>query len=230
MDNNLINSEVYKIDKNDFLENAEHLKNALDTMYKELENLTTFIEGEEADKDGNILINEDTENKEVLYNLPLLTNISEAMFTYIFELHLKSKINNVKNIYDKGVITKQSFDLYEKMKSMYFDKFLNTLENFEIKLCIFIEIKGVNFFINFFSVQFGHAQLVYEIDKNIIDDKGQIKQTEKRKKELKEMLLKAIKPAIEQFKEIEPNLKHDQIFMITEQEILNKLIKPKDLF
>lgn len=230
MDNNLINSEVYKIDKNDFLENAEHLKNALDTMYKELENLTTFIEGEEADKDGNILINEDTENKEVLYNLPLLTNISEAMFTYIFELHLKSKINNVKNIYDKGVITKQSFDLYEKMKNMYFDKFLNTLENFGIKLCIFIEIKGVNFFINFFSVQFGHAQLVYEIDKNIIDDKGQIKQTEKRKKELKEMLLKAIKPAIEQFKEIEPNLKHDQIFMITEQEILNKLIKPKDLF
>lgn len=230
MDNNLINSEVYKIDKNDFLENAEHLKNALDTMYKELENLTTFIEGEEADKDGNILINEDTENKEVLFNLPLLTNISEAMFTYIFELHLKSKINNVKNIYDKGVITKQSFDLYEKMKNMYFDKFLNTLKDLNFKLCIFLEVKNKGLYINLFSYECGHGQLNYTIDDSIIDHNGQIKLNEKTKEEFKELLLENIKPIITQFKGIHENLKYDEVLIITEQEALNKLIKPKDLF
>lgn len=230
MDNNLINSEVYKIDKNNFLENAEHLKNALDKIWKELEKLTTFVEGEEADKDGNILIDEDTKNKEVQFSLPLLITYTEAMFTYIFDLHLKSKINNIKNKYDIAIITKQNFDLYNTMRQQYFEKFLTTLENFEIKLCIYIELRATNLFINLFSMQCGHAQLIYEVDKNIIDNKGQIKQTEKRKKELKEMLLEAIKPAIEQFKELEPNLKHNQIFMITEQEILNKLLKPEDLF
>lgn len=230
MDNNLINSEVYKIDKNDFLENAEHLKNALDKIWKELEKLTTFVESEEADKDGNILIDEDTKNEEVQFSLPLLITYTEAMFTYIFDLHLKSKINNIKNKYDIAIITKQNFDLYNTMRQQYFEKFLTTLENFEIKLYIYIELRATNLFINLFSMQCGHAQLIYEIDKNIIDNKGQIKQTEKRKKELKEMLLEAIKPAIEQFKELEPNLKHNQIFMVTEQEILNKLLKPEDLF